>query len=277
MMQDDSHHHDVLLVDGHVHVHDCFDLDAFLDAAASNFHRAARRLGLAERTPGCLMLTECAADDAFDRLRTGQWRPGAAWSVQQTSEDDSLRLERHDGVAMVMIAGRQIVTAERLEVLALASGRRFADGHPIDVVIDQVLSSDAVAVVPWGFGKWTGRRGRVVARLLDSPVAERIFLGDNGGRPALSLTPKLFKRARERGMPILPGSDPFPLPWQQDKAGSYGFVLRGDIDLDAPAAGIRQRLTADRTQPPTFGHRAGLVTFVRANVGIRRLKRKAQA
>lgn len=34
------------LVDGHVHLHACFDLDTFLDAAVDNFAAAAQYAGL---------------------------------------------------------------------------------------------------------------------------------------------------------------------------------------------------------------------------------------
>ena len=36
---------DILLVDAHVHIYDCFDVDKLLDAALRNFNRAAQEMG----------------------------------------------------------------------------------------------------------------------------------------------------------------------------------------------------------------------------------------
>jgi len=264
-----------MLVDAHVHLHPCFDVSVFLDSAREHFAAAARAMNRPEAM-GCLMFSECVWHDAFAALADGSlMRDVPRWSICATDEPEAL-LAMHEGqAAMLIVAGRQIITAERLEVLALACGQRFADGEPASETCHRVLAADGLPVLPWAFGKWWGRRGRVVHELLDSPLAEHLFLGDNGNRPACAPSSSILQRGRQQGIPILPGSDPLPLTWQVHRAGSYGFFLDRSIPLNAPAAALR-KLLQQRVQPPVFGRRASLMRFVRANIGLRWHKDKSQ-
>jgi hypothetical protein len=189
----------------------------------------------------------------------------------------SLRLEAENAAPLVLIAGRQIVTAERLEVLALGTLETFVDGLPMRTVLDQVDDAGALAVLPWGFGKWMGGRGRIVRDLLNSPRASRLFVGDNGGRLSVAPEPSLFAGARQQGIPILPGTDPFPFAAQVRRPLSYGFVLAADVTGNAPAASIQQALQSRRTQPEVFGRCAGVADFVGNQLAMQWRKRRAKA
>jgi hypothetical protein len=257
-----------LLVDGHVHFHSCFAVRDFLEAAASNFDTARAGLDRPAAT-GCLMLTENSWRHDFRAFSEGFiTRAAPEWSVTATDEDCSLLACRDDGEEIVIVAGRQVVTAERLEVLALGTRQEYPDGLPATEAASAVASSEALAVLPWGFGKWTGRRGRIVRDLLTSPEAERLFVGDNGGRPALAPTPNLFPLARRRGIPILPGSDPLPLPAEVGKPGRFGFVLEGDLDIREPTRDIKRMLRM-RVQPRRYGRPERLMTFGRRQIALR--------
>jgi hypothetical protein len=143
------------------------------------------------------MLTETARADCFKRLsaRADVEESGLGeWRLRHTEETGSVTAERH-GQCLYIIAGRQIVTAERLEVLALGFEGLVPDGEPIRQVIDRVRSAAAVAVIPWGFGKWWGRRGKVVSGLLKDHERLGFFLGDNGGRTAFLGRPAHFEDA----------------------------------------------------------------------------------
>ena len=50
-------------------------------------------------------------------------------------------------------------------------------------MVREARESGALVVIPWGAGKWLGRRGAVLSRYLRSVDDPGIFLGDNGGRP----------------------------------------------------------------------------------------------
>ena len=265
------------LVDGHVHIHDVFDFAAMLDHASENRDAAALRQGLSPAVPGVLMLTESQGAEGFRRaadrhgLRFGRWR------VRRTGEPVSLRLETDDAAPLVLIAGRQIVTAERLEVLALGTLETFVDGVPVRAVLERVGEAGALAVIPWGFGKWLGGRGRIVRELLHSPEASRLFLGDNGGRLNVAPEPSLFALARQLGVPILPGTDPFPFPAQVRRPLGFGFVLAADVTGDTPAAAIKQVLRASRAQPEVFGRGSSVVSFVGNQLAMQWRKRRATA
>ncbi|MGQ0591249.1 MAG: hypothetical protein ACT4QB_01005 [Gammaproteobacteria bacterium] len=243
-----------VLIDTHVHIHGCFPLAGFFDAAHVNFERAARAQPETHKSSdggfiGVLMLTETARADCFKRLSA--WADGAAdgvdsvlgdWRLRHTEETGSVTAECH-GQCLYIIAGRQIVTAERLEVLALGFEGFVPDGEPIRQVIDRVRSAAAVAVIPWGFGKWWGGRGKVVSALLKDHEALGFFLGDNSGRTALLGRPAHFEDARRDGIAILPGTDPLPFPAEYGRAGSFGLVAHATIDPGRPAAEIKRLLT----------------------------------
>ncbi|NNF13884.1 MAG: hypothetical protein HKN72_11705 [Gemmatimonadetes bacterium] len=257
-----------LLVDGHVHFHPCFEVGDFLQAAASNFAAARAEKGLAEAV-GCLMLTENSWRHDFRAFSEGYIaRAAPEWTVNPTQEDCSLLARRDDGEQLVFVAGRQLVTFERLEVLALGTMSEYPDGLPAKEAAAVVASSEALAVMPWGFGKWTGRRGRIVQDMLTSPGAERLFVGDNGGRPGVGLRPPLFSLAERRNIPILRGSDPLPLPAEVAKPGRFGFVLENSADLESPAAAIKRALRT-RIQPEGYGRLEHLTTFARRQIGLR--------
>jgi hypothetical protein len=259
-----------LLVDAHVHFHPCYELQTFLDSTHDNLTQAAASLKLLTDTPGCLLMAECAWHNYFSQFAKNATLPSTShWSIHPTEERESLLACRNGQPRILLVSGRQIVTAERLEVLALACDASFQDGQSIENTLAQTTAQNAVTVLPWGLGKWWGRRGRIVEQILHSHWAEQIFLGDNAGRPTWPRDARLFQLARQRGVPILPGTDPLNLQWQQSRAGRYGFVIANPITLNAPAASLRQFLLEHRLQPTTFGRRESLRRILRANLGLR--------
>jgi hypothetical protein len=257
-----------LLIDGHVHYHPGFGVARFLEAAVSNFRAARDEVGQ-QNAVGCLMFTESSWSHYFRAFANGLIeREASDWSVETTDEECSLVACKDRDERLLLVAGRQIVTAERLEVLALATTDEYPDGLAIHEAVERTLSSGAVTVLPWGFGKWTAGRGRMIRDILVSPSADEIFVGDNGGRPALAPRPALFRLAEARGIPILPGSDPLPLPAEVGRPGRYGFVLQGPVDPQAPATAIRTML-ATRSQPRRFGRLERFATFVQRQAALR--------
>ena len=169
---------------------------------------------------------------------------------------------------MVIIPGRQIVTAERLEVLALGCSREFPDGQPIRKVLDAVADSNATAVIPWGFGKWWGPRGRTLLDILLSNFAPPFFLGDNGGRLGLGRGPALFAEAEARGVFVLPGSDPLPFPSEAQRLGSYGFVLPAWEESSRPVDALRASLRRLSASPRVFGNLTPVLRFCRMQLAM---------
>lgn len=248
-----------VLVDAHVHFYSCYSREVFLDGALGNFRKAATRLGLSQGTVGFLLLTETARDCWFRHWREGQDRNGA-WTFEPTGEEESLSAVRATGERLIVVAGRQIVAREGLEVLAIGRDLETPDGLPLTDTLEQVRKSGALPVLPWGFGKWWGRRGAHVEAALREPG--ELYLGDSGGRLQPGIRPRLFRLARETGIRLLPGTDPLPFARHAKLAGSYGFVLPGAPDEHRPAADLLRRIR-QAGQPRTFGRRAGPVRFLR--------------
>jgi hypothetical protein len=58
----------MILVDAHVHIHDCYNVGEFFDSACTNFKFAAERLGHENNFTGILLLTETPNENWFGRL-----------------------------------------------------------------------------------------------------------------------------------------------------------------------------------------------------------------
>jgi hypothetical protein len=239
----------MVLADAHVHVYGCFNLAQFLESAFANFQRQAQASDPHADFDALLFLTETAADNWFRALRnqalTGTstgLEVGADWVFSATRENCSLRAQGPDGQRLVLIAGRQVVTAERLEVLALCTSDFFPDGPTLSQVVSSVRNVNGIPVIPWGAGKWTGNRGEILTEFLQEQKHGNIFLGDNSGRPTFWRRPHHFKLAQTKGIRILPGSDPLPFPSEYKRAGSFGFTVEGTLNWDHPAAQVREML-----------------------------------
>ncbi len=120
-------------------------------------------------------------------------------------------------------------------------------------------------MIPWGFGKWWFHRGALVEKVVCRSERPGICLGDNAGRPEIAGRPRLFREAEERGIPVLRGSDPLPMPEQVDRAGSYGFLLEEGFDAGRPAESLRRALRALSSPPRTFGRLRELGPFLPAS------------
>jgi len=112
----------------------------------------------------------------------------------------------------------------------------------------------------------------------DIIAAERpvggFFLGDGAGRPFFWGTPSHFREAEARGIRILPGTDPLPFPRQMGRAGSYGFLLEGTIDLTRPAEGIKTALLDPSSRLTPFGKAERALPFIRNQIAMQRRKRQ---
>ncbi len=254
-----------ILADAHVHIYSCFALARFFDAAWTNFSREAA----GGPFTGVLLLAETAEDDWFAalgvRADAGESVDGQAatpWRPQRTGEAESLRIAGPESESLLLIAGRQLVTRERLEVLALGTAARFDDGLPLSQAVDQVRAAGAVPVLPWGFGKWWGRRGAVLRAYLETVAAGALFVGDNGSRPQFAPTPAPFRQAAARGVRMLPGTDPLPLAAECTRVGSYGFYVRASLDPEHPARSVRAALQASGVAPVAYGARKTPPLFV---------------
>ena len=156
------------LVDAHVHLYDCFCLSDVLDSAHDNFQNIAKQDSTCSNFLGFLLLAETARDHAYSKLREDAKRgkgiatkDGEKWYFSCFDDDETaISAVRSTGQILIIIAGRQIVTKEGLEVLALITTNSFEDGTTIRDAIKLIGHCKGIAVIPWGVGKWLGQKLR---------------------------------------------------------------------------------------------------------------------
>lgn len=258
-----------LLIDAHVHLHDCFDPAEFLDHSWRNFEQVGT-----EAATGVLMLTESAGVDWFVRLAGATV---GAWKIEETADPCAL-VATQGSHRLVVIAGRQVVTREGLEVHLLGTRAMVPDGLPMPEVLAEGERLGALRLIPWGVGKWLFVRGRLLSSVIESGrPGEAFFLGDSSRRPFFWTTPRHFEEAKQRGVRVLSGTDPLPIPEEVSRAGSYGFRLESAADLTRPAEGIKAALRDPAAGIRPYGRLERLVPFLRHQIAMQRLKRRNQS
>ncbi len=257
------------MVDSHVHVYPCHDTSTLFDGVHANFLAQAAGSGH-ETVASVLLLTESADHEFFlSLLRCGEANESlGGWRVFPTEEAHAVRLQREDQASIFVIAGRQVETRERVEVSALLTDQAFADGRSLQQTLGDIRAAGALAVLPWGVGKWLGRRGRLLAEAVDQDPGAWL-LSDNGSRPFFWPRPDLFDRVERLGGKVIAGSDPLPIPGDEQRIGTFGVYLPGPIDAAHPGAYIREALEGHGPSPERFGQLQGLKTFVKQRQGLK--------
>ena len=244
----------LVAVDGHCHLHESFRPSLAFEAALRHVAKAAAVDDDIATDRAVLCLAD-PREGAHHRRLLGQASnlETSNWTLAATEEDGSVLARRGDGARLALVAGRQVTTSEQLEVLVLATTTPIPDGESLRDTVRRGLAAGAIVILAWGFGKWWFDRGAAVRDLLRSPLAERLYVGDNAGRLATGPHLGLLRLARERGIGILPGSDPLPLPGQAQRVGRYGFLLPSFPLAKRPAAELRSLLADGGAQPKPYG------------------------
>lgn len=259
----------IILVDAHVHIYDCFKLNVMLDAAKQNFSKTANNIGLQSAVTGVLLLTETSRYNWFQQMRDecikNQPLPVSDkdWEIQLTPDSTVLLAKQKKDlqadekppadIQIYIVAGRQIITTEGLELLALATDHAFEDGLSVSSALAAVRASGAIPVFPWAVGKWLGKRGKILANVLSHESSAGLCLGDNSGRPVFWRNPSHFKQARALNVHILPGTDPLPFASETMRVGSFGFIAQGSLSNTHPAADLKRLLQTTDAKLLSYG------------------------
>ena len=269
----------LIIIDAHVHIHDCFDLPAFFESAWANCGTHARNQQHHGPFIGVLLLTESSWDHWFQRLqtladqnKTISHNTSNVWDIQRTNEDFTLFAQSTQDQKFLIVAGRQIVTKEKFEVLALLTSQTFQDGMNIQKSIEEVKKSGGIPVIPWAFGKWWGMRGKRLTELMMSSVMSNVFLGDNSGRPRILPYPSQFTLANTRGIRIFPGSDPLPISSENWRPCSVGLSLNGELDEASPGADLKRILQDAKTSLTPYFQHESVYRFIKNQVAMKMMK-----
>lgn len=238
--------------DTHVHIYPHYAVGQLLNAACRHLRLVAPA---AERYALCL--TERAGHSAFADFAAGT-RAVPGWTFQPAAEPHLLRAQSDQGAHLYLLAGRQIITAERLELLALGTDNRIPDGQPARTVLDLARKSDALPVLPWGLGKWLGARGDLVRQLVNEAQPGDVALADTYLLPAYAPRPPVLREAARRGFRILAGTDPLDRADEEDIAGRYGVEVEGAWSDAAPTSALLDLLRDARHPLRIIGRRGSL-------------------
>lgn len=255
----------LVAADTHVHWYDGFDPAAFFDAAVRNLDVAVSAdAGSSRMDLLCLTDPHGLRSDAYlcETLRqSGPWR-------FTFSDDRASVCARHEqGRELHLLPGRQIVSRENIEVLALHCRCELADRSlELGGLIDEIHAAGGYPVLPWGFGKWTGHRGDVLRALL----AQRsdFQLADSGNRCRGTREPVLLAEGRRRGVAVMAGSDPLPLKRAERRAGSYGICAPVASTVTG-AAGLFRALMEQPGDWHFFGRPTSPLDFVMSQALLR--------
>ncbi|BCL61859.1 hypothetical protein DGMP_25520 [Desulfomarina profundi] len=111
--------------------------------------------------------------------------------------------------------------------------------------------------------------GGIVKKIIENTQFEKLFVGDNGGRPVFWPAPAIFDLAANRGIRLLPGSDPLPLAEEEQRAGSYGGAVSGECTVETPFADLKTILADQNVQITPFGNKQGVVRFFKTQIALR--------
>lgn len=245
-----------LLVDTHVHIYPSYNLERFFDSAFANFSA----LDTSGKARKLLMLTERWDCAAFDALASGSLAPGGDYSVHKTAESDALIIRGPAERELTLIAGRQLATAERVEVLLIGTRVDLPERLPLRDAIARGQALGAVPVLNWSLGKWWFKRGEVIARAIADLPPHAVLLGDVLARPRGIPEPKQFVSGGGRGFRIVAGSDPLPVAGEERYVARYLTKLSGELDVERPASSLRSLLLRPSVALSIVGARSGLVS-----------------
>ncbi len=262
----------MILADTHVHVYPGHDLGAVLRAGRNNLCHAARDAGMdPAKAAFALFLAECGDCDFFVKLASGAMRLSEPLLIERTGDPEGLWIRDDGGFRILLVAGRQLVSKCRLEVLALAlrPGQEVRGGGELSDLIVEVKKAGAVPVLPWAPGKWTGIRGRTVLEWMSREENHGAMPADTSFRPVGWREPAPFAAARSRGISVLAGTDPLPLPGEERRVGTYGIAIRGGLDPGCPVQSLCEAISAGGREVKRIGSRRSFPEIVRKQVALR--------
>ncbi|MBD3385690.1 hypothetical protein GF407_12295 [candidate division KSB1 bacterium] len=249
-----------ILVDGHVHLYPVYNYAKALKAGMKNISKLSS-------SPNCsfvFLLTERSDCHFYRDVTESTLASNNDLAIEKNEQDHSLTVKsQKNEQVLYIIAGRQIVSRENLEICALFTDCRIDDRQlSTEELIHTVLGFNGIPVINWAPGKWFGRRGNLVESLLYSYTPKQLWIGDTTMRPQLWPTPTLMKKAQQQGYHLIAGSDPLPFKEEEQMLGSYATLVDGTLDPVRPAASLRGILLSSGKVMP-LGKRSRLFTFLR--------------
>lgn len=243
----------LIACDCHVHIYPNYNLSTLLESAWDNLHRIApdstiKALCLTERFDCHFFKNAAQSFSVFPMLH-------------YTLGTDYILVNLGNNKELYIVPGRQIITAERLELLALTKDVTTPDGLSFQDAYSDIKQQGALAVINWAPGKWFFKRGALIAKIIEDTTADNLLFCDTTLRCSGWQEPILMRKAIAKGFKVIAGSDPLPIPNEEQIAGEYAIAADIDFNLKNPSESLRSMLANSNRR--FVGKRNNIFTMLR--------------
>ncbi|MDO9541456.1 MAG: hypothetical protein Q7J98_03925 [Kiritimatiellia bacterium] len=260
--------------DGHFHLYPCYEPARAISNLIDNLDllaESARGLGQEEDVFKIAFLVESKQHDYFHKILKKEIDFRAVgFEVSAGPEEHCVSFSKQGKFLLAIVAGRQIVTNEKLEILGLGMDAIVPDGLPAEEAVEKVIAAGGLPVLAFSPGKWLFKRANIVRRLAQTKFPRPLLIGDSALRPLGWGAPEIMRQAGAHNIAVLPGSDPLPLPGDEKYAGCYGFVYQGFFDASKPLASIKGIIADHPGEIFPAGKRCSMVNVVGRLFRLRR-------
>ena len=248
-----------IIFDAHVHFYPEYNAALAIANARKNLSKSGHASLGGSLPIHALCLTERADCHFFKSLKESKTFPGMS-ELKIVEVNGALRLKFPEGSDLFIIPGRQIVSSEKLEILAFGSDleipdRKFSCGQ----IFDLIKEAAGLPVVNWAPGKWWFKRGLIVKQILASFPSDEYLLCDTTLRPVGYLEPFLMRQAKSRGVKILRGSDPLPVKGEEAMLGRYITRAEAEFDESDPIGSFKRILMNPSIKLEAAGDRSNFL------------------
>jgi len=260
----------VIAGDGHFHLYPCYDPAGAINDLVNNLDLMAGSARGFEREDvfKIAFLAESRQYNYFHKILKGEISfKTVGLEVSAGPEPHCVSFNKNGKQALGLVAGRQIVAREKIEVLGLGMEEIVPDGLPAEEAIEKVIAAGGLPVLAFSPGKWLFKRANVVRHLAEK-YGPKLIIGDSALRPLGWPEPEIM-RLPER---ILPGSDPLPMPGEEKYAGCYGFVYKGLFDASKPLTSMKEIIAGHSEAIFSAGRRCSIINVAGRLFRLRTMK-----
>lgn len=263
----------LLLIDAHVHLYQQYNLNLIFRSGVENLINAYKKTGrtLPDQTVAVWLLTERHDCRFFNEIQENpELFKRADRHVRMGGEPGAVLIRQDNLPDLYILAGRQLVSTDGLEVLALTGWEKCPDRACSTAdLIRRIDQCGALSVLNWAPGKWFFRRGGVVRDLIRTlSIPPSFLIGDTPLRHALWMRPRLMREAQSRGIHLIAGSDPLPFRGEEFMIGTYGNAIECAFNPNQPVTSIRQILKDSDCEIRIIGKRNNPFQFAWREVKI---------
>lgn len=233
-----------LVVDTHIHYYPLYRREVFIYSLFQNL------AGHNNSAVNAAFLIDSLGYDAWSLVENFEDLPCLV-----RRDDACLRIKQQGYGELLLFTGKQIVTREGVELLALFLNKEIKSGLAIYDTITKITDMGGIPVLPWSPGKWLFTRGKIVRNLINEVDPGKVLIGDTSLRPSSGFIPSMFRLAKHKGFKIVCGTDPLPVKGEEKLIGSYASVVETDFDMAKPVESMRSCLLDPDTAFDSSGER----------------------